>query len=124
MTAKILLVEDNESIRKVVRATLELDSYEVIEAADGMKGLRMLERNPDCALVITDLAMPVMDGYEFLARVRGDMGLQDLPVFVLTAEKDATAALDKGATRLIRKPFLPIELLESVRRAIQPPKPK
>jgi CheY-like chemotaxis protein len=123
MATKILVVEDNESIRTIVRTALEMDEYEVIEADNGMKGLQILKRNPDCALVITDLAMPVMDGYELLARIRGDMRLRSLPVFVLTAEKDATAALDKGATRLIRKPFSPIELLESVRRALRPPTP-
>ena len=120
MPAKILVVEDNESIRTILRMALEMDHYEVIEAADGQQGLKLLEANRDCALVITDLAMPVMDGYQLLARIRGELKLTLLPVFVLTAEKDASSALDKGATRLIRKPFSPIDLLEAVRRAVQP----
>jgi len=123
MGKKILIVEDNENIRAVLRMALEIGQYDVIEACDGREGLTILKQNLDCALVITDLAMPVMDGYQLLDQIRGTLGLPHLPVFILTAEKDATAALDKGATRLIRKPFSPIELLEAIRQTIQPTQP-
>jgi CheY-like chemotaxis protein len=118
MPPKILVVEDNESIRLVVRMTLEMGNYEVIEAEDGQQGIERLKQHSDFALVITDLAMPVMDGYQLLDYIRNDMRRRDLPVFVLSAEKDASAALDCGGTCLIRKPFSPVELLESVKRAI------
>ncbi len=117
--AKILIVEDNESIRTIVRMALEMGEHEVVEAADGREGLHMLQTNPDCALVITDLAMPVMDGYAMIARIQADAAFAKIPVIVLSAEKDATAALDRGAVRLIRKPFSPIELLETVSRVLE-----
>jgi len=118
MGAKVLVVEDNESIRSIVRMVLEMGQYEVVEASDGKQALDCLERHADCALVISDLAMPVMDGYELLDHIRNVMGRRDLPVFVLTAEKEASAVLEHPATRLIRKPFSPIELLEAVRQAV------
>jgi CheY-like chemotaxis protein len=122
MAPKILIVEDNESIRLVVRMTLEMGNYEVIEAEDGRQGVECLKNHSDCALVITDLAMPVMDGFQLLDHIRNNMKRRDLPIFVLSAEKDASAALDSGAMRLIRKPFSPVELLEAVKQAIQPTK--
>jgi len=124
VAAKILVVEDNESIRYIVKMTLEMGQYQVIEAGDGKQALQLLQEHSDCALVITDLAMPVMDGYELLRRIRTDLGRQDLPVFVITAEKDASAVLERGAACLIRKPFSPIELLEAVRRAVETPPSK
>ncbi|KPL05488.1 hypothetical protein AMJ85_11800 [candidate division BRC1 bacterium SM23_51] len=120
MAAKIIIVEDNESVRSIVRMALELGQYEVIEAGDGKAGLQRLEEHPDCALVITDLVMPVMDGFELLRRIRDEKGKSDLPVFVLSAEKEATDALRHGATGVIRKPFSPIELLEVIRGALEP----
>lgn len=122
MAPKILIVEDNDSIRTVVRMTLEMENYEVIEAENGKVALERLNEHEDCALVITDLAMPVMNGYQLLECIRNEMKRRDLPVFVLTAEKDASAVLEYGATCLIRKPFSPMELLETVHRAIQAPK--
>lgn len=119
MSCKILVVEDNESIRKIVKMTLEADSYEVLEADDGMKAIHLLKDNSDCALVITDLAMPVLDGYELLRRLRKDDAYKDLPVFVLSAEQDASSMTGRGATRVIRKPFSPIDLLDAVRDAVQ-----
>ncbi|MCX8037877.1 MAG: response regulator [Candidatus Sumerlaeia bacterium] len=117
--AKILIVEDNENIRTIVRMALEMGEHKVIEAADGLAGLQTLQTNPDCALIITDLAMPVMDGYEMITRLRAESAFANIPVLVLSAEKDASSALERGAFRIIRKPFSPIELLETVRRVLE-----
>jgi two-component system chemotaxis response regulator CheY len=118
--AKILVVEDNENIRSVVRMALEIDKHEVVEADNGKRGWELFQQHPDCALIITDLAMPVMDGHELIRRIRTELDQAEVPVFVLSAERDATGALEDGATRVIRKPFSPIDLLEAVRRVIQP----
>ena len=120
MAPKIIIAEDNDGIRAVVRMTLEMGDYEIIETDNGQKAFDALKANPDCALLITDLAMPVMDGFELLSKIRHELNNKALPIFVISAEKDATGAFDHGATRVIRKPFSPIELLDAVKRAIQP----
>lgn len=126
MALKIIVVEDNEAVRSMVRITLEVEKkdgerkYEVIEASDGMEGLECIEKHPDCALVITDLEMPVVNGFELLRRVRDEMGRRDLPILVLSAEKEAAEAMRHGATGVIRKPFSPIKLLEVIRKALEP----
>lgn len=109
-TASVLLVEDDPDIRGLLRELLEARRYRPLEAGDGRTALRVLhEQRPD--LVVLDLAMPDLDGWATLERIRD---VSDVPVLVLTArsaEADKVRALGKGADDYVVKPFAYGELL-------------
>ncbi len=102
----ILIVEDQEINRDVLSMLLE-DDYDLVCAENGLEGLEIMRRMGDkLSLVLLDLMMPVMDGFEVLERMRDDRELTKLPVIVLTAEKSAELrALQLGAADFITKPF-------------------
>ncbi|HZS60896.1 MAG TPA: response regulator transcription factor [Gemmatimonadaceae bacterium] len=105
----VLLVEDEETLRKVLRSLLERDGFEVAEAADGAEALTAVDRlSPDA--VVLDLNLPVLDGYDVLSRLRTRTTSATLPVLVLTANGDEaseTRALKMGANEFLTKPFRP-----------------
>jgi two-component system KDP operon response regulator KdpE len=114
----ILVVDDDPSIRQTLTREMVLAGYEAVAAADGVEGMaRFEERRPD--LVITDLAMPRMDGLGLLAAIRR---IDATPVLVLSVrgeEEDKVRALDRGADDYITKPFSLRELLARVRTQIR-----
>jgi two-component system KDP operon response regulator KdpE len=114
----ILVVDDDPSIRQTLSREMALAGYEVIAAADGVEGTaRFEERRPD--LVITDLAMPRLDGLGLLAAVRR---IDATPVLVLSVrgeEEDKVRALDLGADDYVTKPFSLRELLARVRTQLR-----
>ncbi|HCI81914.1 MAG TPA: DNA-binding response regulator [Ktedonobacter sp.] len=120
----ILIVDDEPRIRDFVRMNLEMEHYQVIEAKDGLEALEQLrEHLPD--LVILDVMMPEMDGFETLRAIRE---VSTVPVIMLTVrqdERDRIHGLDLGADDYIAKPFNPRELLSRVRallrRSLMPP---
>jgi len=119
MTAKrILVVDDEHQIARVLRTSLESSGYEVMLAGDGAEGMeRFLSFHPD--LVITDLAMPLMDGIELTRAIRKQ---SDTPIIVLSvrsAEAMKINALDEGADDYITKPFGIQELLARVRSRLR-----
>ncbi len=84
MGKKILVVDDEPDILKVVTFRLKKFGYEILEAVDGQKALHLIEKErPD--LILLDLRLPVMDGYEVCRRVKADEKLKDIPVVILTA---------------------------------------
>lgn len=105
----VLLVEDEETLRKVLRSLLERDGFEVAEAADGAEALNAVDRlSPDA--VVLDLNLPVLDGYDVLSRLRTRTTSATLPVLVLTANGDEASevrALKMGANEFLTKPFRP-----------------
>lgn len=111
---RILVVEDDATIRSGLRDALRSEGYEVLEAADGREGLdKGLREDPD--LIILDLMLPGMDGYEVLARLRKDA--VETPVLVLTArglEEDRVKGFALGADDYVVKPFSLAELLARV----------
>lgn len=102
----VLVVDDQEINRDVLGLILE-DQYNVIYASDGREALDMIQKHlEDLSIILLDLMMPVMDGFEVLERVKNDKQMQQIPVIVLTAEKSAELqALQMGAADFITKPF-------------------
>jgi PAS domain S-box-containing protein len=117
----VLVVDDDADVRALVRKTIEECGVEVAEAQNGAEALDWLAANPAPSLVLLDLMMPVMDGMDFLQRVRGRTELADLPVIVLTA-KDLTdeerAFLARNTLLILSKAAQPIATLGSALSAI------
>ncbi len=114
----ILVVDDDPSIRRGLAAELAAAGYETIEAADGEEGVRLAaEREPD--LVLTDLAMPVADGFHLIARVRGTGKTPIVVLSVRGGDADKIRALDLGADDYVVKPFSIPELLARVRAQLR-----
>jgi DNA-binding response OmpR family regulator len=109
---RILVVEDEERIRAVLKYNLEFDGFEVHLAEDGRTGLRMArEIKPD--LILLDWMMPEMDGLQVLSELKRDEATKDIPVFMLTAKSmmgEVGRALYEGADDYLTKPFDVVEL--------------
>jgi CheY-like chemotaxis protein len=113
--ATLLVVEDIPDILTLLKATLEFKGYRVITARDGQEALEMIERERP-AVIVTDILMPRMDGFNLVHRLRLNSQTRDIPVIFLSATyvapEDKTFALSLGVTRFIEKPvnfeeFLP-----------------
>jgi len=119
--SRILVVEDEHPILKLIEVNLRLENHEVIAAADGPQALqRAQESRPD--LVILDIMLgPGMDGWEVLRRLREDPAFQDTPVVVLTAlvqDADIIRGWQLGADEYITKPFSPVALVKTVQMVL------
>ena len=105
--SKILIVEDNEMNRDMLSRRLERKGYEVVMAEDGQKGVDMAKsENPD--LILMDLSLPVMDGWEATSTIKADGNTKDIPIIVLTAHAmagDREKALEAGADEYDTKPI-------------------
>jgi CheY-like chemotaxis protein len=118
----VMVVEDDQDTRDVVRTILELENMVVIEARDGLEALQRLhevrEKNPlrPC-VVLLDVMMPRCSGPEFRQRQLADPLLADVPVIVLSAIADHPAVTDVDAFAVVPKPFDPEDLVKVVRRA-------
>ncbi len=113
-TPRILVVDDDMAIRRTLAAELRSEGYDVSEAADGREALFAFDRDePD--LVLTDLAMPVADGFEVVSGVRKSGATPVLVLSVRGADSDKIRALDLGADDYVTKPFSLPELLARVR---------
>src|ERR1035437_10707565 len=112
----VLVVEDNEVIREDVSEILTLANYKVISAINGKEGIeKTYEFMPD--LVVSDIAMPIVDGFGMLHVLRKDPKTEDLPFIFLTSKSDRNDfrnAMDSGADDFITKPFNGDELLKAV----------
>jgi two-component system KDP operon response regulator KdpE len=117
-SAKILIVDDEPPIRKLLRMGLTSQGYDVLEAQNGKVALELISNNPD--LVILDLGLPDIDGLELLKRIR--QRENSLPIVVLSSRGDEAgkvAALDLGADDYVTKPFGMEELFARMRAALR-----
>ncbi len=118
---RILVVDDEIYIVHILEFTLTMEGYEVLTAADGEEALRRLEQDrPD--LVVLDIMMPKVDGYEVLRRIRADEEFRQLPVILLSAKGrpiDRDTGLEIGADDYIVKPFSPRRLLEKIQDLLE-----
>ena len=119
MPAKILIVDDYADNRELLRLMLEGAGHQVSEAADGRAGLAMAQAEmPD--LILVDLSMPHLDGWEVLSRLRAQEGTRQIPCVAVTAFADGMRerALEKGFDAYLPKPFRRAELIETVERML------
>jgi two-component system cell cycle response regulator DivK len=123
--AKILYIEDNVENRTLVKRVLEVEGYVVLEADDGIDGLRVVrEEAPD--LILIDINLPEIDGYEITTRLRQMEGLNNIPIVALTAnvlKGDRERSLEAGCDGYIQKPIdvdlLPAQIAAFLRQARQ-----
>ena len=122
--ASVLVVEDDDDISHMLTFMLKRQQYRVSVALDGLVAKNHIESNPPPNLILLDVMLPFIDGFELIGIIRATAGWQSVPIIMLTAktqEKDAVRALDAGANDYIHKPFAPNELLARVRRYIKSP---
>jgi DNA-binding response OmpR family regulator len=117
MAHRILIVEDQPDICKLIRMTLEFGDFEIHEANDGETGLNMA-RAIKPSIMLLDVMMPgLLDGYQVCTRIKQDPALQSIQVVMLTARgqaSDMAAGEAAGADAYLVKPFSPLELIERV----------
>jgi two-component system alkaline phosphatase synthesis response regulator PhoP/two-component system response regulator VicR len=118
---KILAVDDERHIVRLVQVNLERAGYQVVTAFDGKEALKKVEsEKPD--LIVLDVMMPHMDGFEVLKRLKSDDKTKNLPVVMLTAkaqDADVFRGWASGVDCYLTKPFNPIELLTFVKRIFE-----
>lgn len=123
MAGTVVLIEDEQSIGTLVRAYLERDGFQTVWVRSGEQGLAELDRHP-VRLVILDVGLPGMDGFEVCRRIRAR---SPLPIIMLTArdeEADRVAGLEVGADDYVPKPFSPRELMARVRAVLRRTEPR
>ena len=121
MTKRILVVEDTEDNRQIVRDLLSSAGYELIEAADGAEGVAAAEREkPD--LILMDIQLPGMDGYEATRRIRAIPDIGKVPIIAVTSYAlagDEAKTREAGCDGYVAKPFSPRQLLAKVREFLE-----
>ena len=119
--AKVLLVDDDPVILKLLQVNFEMEGYTVSCANDGVEGLEMARANhPD--IVLLDIMMPRMDGLQVTKELKSSDDTKDIPIILLSAKAQASdiqAGRDMGADDYLTKPFDPLELLERVNELLE-----
>ena len=113
---KILLVDDEVDILEFLKYNLEQEDFDVLVSTNGKDALKMILQNPD--LIVLDIMMPGMDGFELYQQIKSDKKSQDIPIIFLTAksgETDEIKGLDLGANDYIQKPISPKKLIARIK---------
>jgi two-component system cell cycle response regulator DivK len=117
MSKRILVIEDTEDNRQIIRDLLSSAGYEMIEAVDGLEGVAAAEREkPD--LILMDIQLPAIDGYEATRRIRAIPALKTVPIIAVTSyalSGDEAKTREAGCDGYVAKPFSPRQLLAKVR---------
>jgi two-component system alkaline phosphatase synthesis response regulator PhoP/two-component system response regulator VicR len=118
---KILVVDDERHIVRLVQVNLERSGYQVVAAFDGKEALKKVSsEKPD--LVVLDVMMPYMDGFQVLKQMKADAATKDIPVIMLTAkaqDADVFRGWASGVDMYLTKPFNPLELITFVKRIFE-----
>ncbi|MBU4489129.1 MAG: response regulator [Actinobacteria bacterium] len=119
---KILVVEDERDVAKVISINLKLEGMDVVEAHDGPSALAQIDQlKPDC--VVLDIMLPKISGWDILKRIKSDPETSDMPVVMVTAkvaERDQLRGLGAGADKYITKPFSPLALTDAIKSVLKP----
>ena len=117
MSKRILVVEDQEDNRQILRDLLNSVGYQILEAEDGARGVAAAEaERPD--LILMDIQLPLVDGYEATRRIKANPDLRHIPIIVVTSyalSGDDVKAFEAGCDAYVTKPFVPRELLAKIR---------
>ena len=117
MTKRILVVEDEEDNRQILRDLLATSGYEMVEAKDGEQALAAVDQHrPD--LILMDIQLPIMDGYEATRRIRANPANKRIPIIAVTSyalSGNESMALAAGCDAYVPKPYSPRELLAKIR---------
>ena len=120
MSKTILVVEDQEDSRRIVRDLLTSDGYEVVEAVTGEEGVTAAEiHHPE--LILMDIQLPDFDGYEATRRIKANKALHSIPIIAVTSyalSGDDVKAFDAGCDAYVSKPFSPRSLLTKIRKLL------
>ena len=120
MSKRILVVEDHEDNRRIMHDLLTSSGYEVIEAVTGIEGVTAAETyRPD--LILMDIQLPGIDGYEATRRIKANPSLQKVPIIVVTSyalSGDDVKAFEAGCDAYVAKPFSPRDLLAKIREYV------
>lgn len=119
---RALIVEDDDQIAYLLRFILEREGFKVELASDGRVAQDLIAHGVPPALVLLDVMLPFVDGYQLLAAIRAKDGWENVPVLMLTAksqEKDIVRALESGAADYMVKPFKPDELRSRIKRLVK-----
>lgn len=122
MTKKILIVEDDKFLRELIARKLIKENYETVEAIDGEEGItKAKEEKPD--LILLDLILPTIDGFEVLSKIKSDPSLTHIPVIILSnlgQREDVEKGLELGAIDyLIKAHFTPGEIIDKIRKILK-----
>lgn len=119
---KILIIEDDKFLRELIAKKLSQEGFETLEAIDGQEGLKKIkEVRPD--LILLDLILPGMDGFEILAKIKEEVSLSSIPVIILSnlgQKEDIEKGLRLGAVDyLIKAHFAPAEIIEKIKNVLK-----
>lgn len=119
---KILVIEDDKFLRELIAKKLSLENFEISEAIDGEEGLKKIKQEKP-NLVLLDLILPAMDGFEVLSEMREDPGISSIPVIILSnlgQREDIEKGLKLGAIDyLVKAHFTPNEIVEKVKQTLK-----
>jgi len=117
MKKRVLVIEDHEDNRSIVRDLITASGYDLLEASTGEEGIELATKEkPD--IILMDIQLPGMDGYEVTRRIRGDTTLKDIPIIAVTSyalSGDDQKAFAAGCDGYVTKPFSPRLLLAKIR---------
>ena len=113
MLKKVLVVDDSALIHQMYKMVLMRYRCQIIDALNGQDGLDKLEKNPDVSLMLVDINMPLMNGLEFIQKVKAAGKYEDIPIIIVSTEgkeEDTQRGLAIGAKGYVKKPFQPSDL--------------
>lgn len=123
MKNRILIVDDTDLVKKVVKRSIQGLDVELLEASDGKEGLDVLEKEKGAVdVILLDWNMPRMNGYELLKAVKSNNSLKHIPVIMLTTESEKAninKALQEGAASYILKPFTKDDILDNLSKVLK-----